>query len=403
MTEEQRPFRRVLIVADETAEWLIAGLRQLDRVALAVDEFAIENNEKAPVHVCIFWRPTLDQSQRWVPDHERLTRVAFATELDGEPYDVLLNTRLFIYRNGLRQFLEESSIQPENISREGEGEQVFWEKNYRQVAERPHFSAGAWEYVTDGEQIDGIERRFLRSSGKTQDGFVSRYLNRPISRAVTRLLLRFPTTPNAWTWGIFAIPIIATLVLLQGTYWSFFWGLLFYHVFSVLDGCDGEIARAKFLESERGRWLDDLFDVLSNILLVIGLGSGLFRQAVLAGHPGWLYLIEGIASAVLIIVNEFYLPAPKAESHPEAGPLKGSLYPRHRQLVQNSGILVLGERFASWLIQITKRDVAVLFFVFLAAIGRPALILHLLFSVAAASLVLWWRAHLAVGDLASDK
>lgn len=403
MTEEQRPFRRVLIAADETAEWLVAGLRQLDRVALAVDEFAIENNEKAPVHVCIFWRPTLDHTQRWVPDHERLTRVAFVTDLDGEPYDAVLNTRLFIYRNGLRQFLEESSTQSEIISQEEQAEEVFWEKNYRQVAERPHFSGDAWEYITDGEQIDGIERRFLRSSGKTQDGFVSRYLNRPISRAITRLLLRFPTTPNAWTWGIFVIPIIATFILLQGTYWSFFWGLLLYHVFSVLDGCDGEIARAKFLENERGRWLDDLFDVLSNILLVIGLGSGLFRQATLAGYPGWVYLIEGIAAAVLIIVNEFYLPRPKAESHPEAGSLKGSLYPRHRQLVQNSGILVFGERFASWLIQLTKRDVAVLFFVFLAAIGRPALILHLLFVVAAASLVLWWRAHLAVGDLASDK
>ena len=56
-----------------------------------------------------------------------------------------------------------------------------------------------WEYITDGNQIDEIEKRFLRGSGKSQDGFVSRYLNRPISRVVTRLLLRFPTTPNAWT------------------------------------------------------------------------------------------------------------------------------------------------------------------------------------------------------------
>ena len=34
-----------------------------------------------------------------------------------------------------------------------------------------------------GSQIDEIERKFLRGSGKSQDGFVSRYLNRPISRA----------------------------------------------------------------------------------------------------------------------------------------------------------------------------------------------------------------------------
>ena len=45
------------------------GLRQLDRLALSIDEFAVENKETAPVLVCIFWRPDLDQSQRWVPKH----------------------------------------------------------------------------------------------------------------------------------------------------------------------------------------------------------------------------------------------------------------------------------------------------------------------------------------------
>jgi CDP-L-myo-inositol myo-inositolphosphotransferase len=95
-------------------------------------------------------------------------------------------------------------------------------------------------------------------------------LNRPVSRLVTRLLLRFPTTPNGWTLLIFAIPIVASLILLHGTYWALLWGLVLFQIFSVLDGCDGEIARAKFLESERGRRLDDLFDILSNILLVVG-------------------------------------------------------------------------------------------------------------------------------------
>ena len=37
---EIQSFRRVLIVADESADWMVAGLRQLDRLALSVDEFA---------------------------------------------------------------------------------------------------------------------------------------------------------------------------------------------------------------------------------------------------------------------------------------------------------------------------------------------------------------------------
>ena len=61
--------------------------------------------------------------------------------------------------------------------------------------------------------------------------------------------------------------------------------------------------------------------------------------------------------------------------------LGGALYPRHRELVERSGMLFFGEKFASWLIQLTKRDVAMLFFVFLAALGHPAWILHLLLAV----------------------
>jgi CDP-L-myo-inositol myo-inositolphosphotransferase len=258
----------------------------------------------------------------------------------------------------------------------------------------PHFREGAWEYITDGNQIDEIEIRFLHGSGKSQDGYVSRYLNRPISRVMTRLLLRFPTTPNAWTLLIVPIPIVAALILLQGTYWSFLWGLVLFQVFSILDGCDGEIARAKFLESERGRRLDDLFDVLSNILLVAGLGAGLSRQASLGGRSGWFYLIEGGMAAALIGVNEYYLATRKPavdEGKPES--LGGVLYPRHRELVERSGLLLLGEKAASWLVQLTKRDVAVLFFVFLAAIGQSAWILHLLLAVTAASLILAWRAR----------
>jgi hypothetical protein len=378
-------FRRVLILADESADWIVAGLRQLDRLALSIDEFALENKETSPVFVFIFWKQVLDQSQRWTPTHERLTHVAFTTDLDEEPFDLILHTRLFLHRKAIRKLMETSASPPEIISQAGA---ESWANNFRAMESLP----GSWEYVTDGEQIDEIEKRFLRGSGKSQDGFVSRYLNRPISRVVTRLLLRFPTTPNAWTLWIFPLPVIASLVLGHGTYGSFVWALVLFQIFSILDGCDGEIARAKFMESERGRKLDALCDVLSNILLVLGLGFGL-RQA----HPdfGWFYLVEGIVAGVLIAINEWYLATrtPAATGEVQADSLGGALYPRHRDLVERSGLLRFGEKFASLMIQLTKRDVAVLFFVFLAAIGLPALILHLLLVVTSASLALALKAR----------
>jgi len=378
-------LRRVLILADESADWMVAGLRQLDRLVLSIDEFAVGNNERTPVLVCIFWRPDLDQVQRWVPTNPRLTKVSFTTQPDSEPYDLVLNTRLFLYRNAIRQLLAQAAPQPKQ-------ETLSWEGWLKAAQLLEPFHTGAWEQMASGEQIDDIERRFLRGSGKSQDGFVSRYLNRPISRAVTRLLLQFHATPNGWTWLIFPIPVLAALILSQGTYWSFVWGLVLFQVFSVLDGCDGEIARATFTESERGRRLDDLFDVLSNILLVLGLGAGLRY-----GHPrfGWILLVEGIIAAGLIALNEWILanPKPVAVTESKVDSLAGALYPRHRDLVARSGLLRFGEKFASLVIQLTKRDVAVLFFVFLAVIGLPALILHLVFVVTAVTLALALRAR----------
>jgi len=404
-------LRRVLIVADESAEWIVAGLRQLERLALAVDEFALENKETAPVLVCIFWRPGLDQTQRWVPKNEQLARVAFTTDLEAEPYDLVLNTRLFIYRKALRQLLSERRA-PAPPTSSGQAlleigevpkhvpptDEDSWQSYFRSAELAPHFREGVWEYITDGNQIDEIEIRFLRGSGKSQDGFASRYLNRPISRAVTRLLLRFPTTPNAWSVLIFAIPVVASLILLQGSYGSFVWGLVLFQLFSILDGCDGELARAKFMESARGRRLDDVFDVISNILLVVGLGLGLSRPANSTGQAVWFYAVEGLVAAVLIGANEFYLATRSSDAGKvKAVPLDGALYPRHRALVERSGLLVFGEKFASVLIQFTKHDVAILFFVFLAVIGSPEWILHLLLAVTIVSLALALRSRAQPG------
>jgi phosphatidylglycerophosphate synthase len=376
---------RVLILADESADWRVAGLRQLDRIALAIDEFAIDNKETAPLLVCIFWRPDLHQSQRWIPANPRLTKLAFTNEPDRKPYDLVLSTRVFLYRKAIAKFSADA-IRPA-IPDSGS-----WQDYFDAVQTREPSRSGVWDYIARGDQIDEIERRFLRGSGKSQDGLVSRYLNRPISRAITRLVLRFPASANAWTWLIFPIPVAAAFLLARGTYSSLVWGLILFQIFSVLDGCDGEIARAKFMESDSGRRLDDLFDVLSNILLALGLAFGL-RHA----HQrfGALYLAEGISTAGLIAISEWLLArGTRTAIVPSPNLLGGALYPRHRALIERSGILRFGEKFASLLVQLTKRDVAVLFFVLLAAVGWPSAILHLLFIVAAVTLGFTFKARL---------
>src|SRR5437016_8351253 len=110
---------------------------------------------------------------------------------------------------------------------------------------------------------------------KPQDGFVSRFLNRPVSRRITRVLLKFPIHPNSWTIAIFVLPLIASVFLVRGNYLSVVIGAAIFQAFSILDGCDGVIARAKSLESRFEERLAILCVFLASLLYVLALGWGL--------------------------------------------------------------------------------------------------------------------------------
>ena len=211
---------------------------------------------------------------------------------------------------------------------------------------------------------------------KPQDGFVSRFLNRPISRRITRFLVKFPIHPNAWSISIFVLPLIACVFLVRGNYVSIVIGAAIFQAFSVLDGCDGEIARAKNLESKFGERLDYFCDFVASLLYVLALGLGLHRSS------------EGIVCAVLITANEVLLRAGKSQTAVAPSTFHESFYARHRGMIGHSGLLNLGERFVWWLFQLTKRDMALVVFLMLALLGLSQWILHLWVTVAAVSVVL---------------
>ena len=211
---------------------------------------------------------------------------------------------------------------------------------------------------------------------KPQDGFVSQFLNRPISRRLTRFLVKFPIHPNAWTISIFVLPLIACVFLVRGDYISIVIGAAIFQAFSILDGCDGEIARAKNLESKFGERLDYFCDFVASLLYVLALGLGLHRSS------------EGIVCAVLITANEVVLRAGKSQTAVAPSTFHESFYARHRGMIGHSGLLNLGERFVWWLFQLTKRDMALVVFLILALLGVAQWILHLWVTVAGVSLVL---------------
>ena len=360
--------RRVVVLADESAFWKIAGLRQLERVALEATM-----HDRA-TELCILWRPDLPPEQRFRPQHPRLSHVEITTTPPASG-DLLLSTHLFLDRSTVPSQLPASLKPGHDFQREfaelADEVRTTWQS--AQPNDR-------WEYLENYAQRNGCEKRFLRGRGKSQDGLVSRFINRPISRSISRLLLKTPITPSAWTLAIFALPLMGAAFLARGDYVCVLAGLLVFQIYSILDGCDGEIARAKYLESQRGRQLDGWCDILGNLLLAVSLGYGLSLQP----ENGEFYFIEGIIVAILIVMNELLLSIPT----PIADRSDSPLYARHQGMVQHSGLLFFGERFVWWLMQLTKHDVALLAFLLLAIVNQAASILHLLGIVAAISTLL---------------
>lgn len=371
--------RRVVILADESAHWKIAGMRQLERVALE----ATMPNET--MELCILWRPGFPPEQRFRPQHPRLSHLEITTELPAS-VDLLLSTHLFLHRNIVPSQLPATAPKPHDLQRSftelSAAVRAGWQKADPNEG---------WEYLENPAQIDACEIHFLRENGKSQDGLISRFINRPISRAISRVLLKTPITPTAWTLLIFVLPFVGAVFLSRGDYLSIVAGLSFFQIYSILDGCDGEIARAKYLESVRGRQLDTWCDVLGNLFMALALGYGLSRQPAF----GSFYLAEGSVVAALIATNEMILGLSRTNADRRLTARIGdAVYPRHQQTVEQSGLLFFGERFAWWLIQLTKRDVAILGFLFLALAGQPGWILHLLGAVAAISSLLAVKARL---------
>jgi phosphatidylglycerophosphate synthase len=132
--------------------------------------------------------------------------------------------------------------------------------------------------VTDEDSRRGAEDAIFAELLRGDLGLVARYLNKPVSFRITRYLLcRLPFTPNQVTLGAAAVGLCGCALIASGQRWLVVLGFLLAHFQSVLDGCDGELARVRFQQSAIGEWLDTIVDDGLNLFLVASIGVGLGR------------------------------------------------------------------------------------------------------------------------------
>jgi choline kinase/phosphatidylglycerophosphate synthase len=114
---------------------------------------------------------------------------------------------------------------------------------------------------------------------KPLDGPVSRLVNRRFSRPISLVVLRAGVSPGAATVATFLFALAAAAVLALGAVWpaALVLGGILVQLASILDGVDGEIARASLRTSPFGGFLDSVLDRAADaaVLAALAVAAGL--------------------------------------------------------------------------------------------------------------------------------
>ena len=165
---------------------------------------------------------------------------------------------------------------------------------------RARFHEAPWPVHRDGRfplagrgDVARAETWLLKSLIKSSEGFMSRHVERRISLALTRRLVATEITPNAMTVLSVGIGLAGAPCFLSADPLVQLTGALLFLTHSILDGCDGELARLKFLESRSGALLDFWGDNLVHVAVFLSMAIG-WSKSVAAAWPLW---IGGVAIA----------------------------------------------------------------------------------------------------------
>jgi phosphatidylglycerophosphate synthase len=136
--------------------------------------------------------------------------------------------------------------------------------------------------VETSTDVRVAERRLMRTLVKDTDGFMARHLERPVSLQISRRLARTAITPNQMSMISMVVGICGGPFFLSAQPSLQTIGALMFLAHSILDGCDGELARLKFQESRWGGVLDFWGDNVVHIVIFGCMALGWSRSAAAA-------------------------------------------------------------------------------------------------------------------------
>ncbi len=207
----------------------------------------------------------------------------------------------------------------------------------------------AWLDIDTSQAYREATRRLRHSLAKgREDGYISTYVNRPISTRLSAWLATTPITPNQITVISFLVSLIGAACLALGesvaTVLTVL-GALLVQGSSIVDGCDGEVARLKHLASARGAWLDTLLDRYSDMAVTLAITFACASQQ--AGGSGWIWAGGFVAGTGFLLTSyatkEFML----CHGHPYPDHILLRLKKRDLRLFVICAGALLGHAFAA--------------------------------------------------------
>lgn len=191
-----------------------------------------------------------------------------------------------------------------------------------------------WQSVRSDQERILAEKKLDRWLVKPTDGMYAR-LNRKISVPISRQLIKLPVTANMVSLFTLGVGFISAVFFALGGYWSTLLGALLCLFASILDGCDGEVARLKLLESDFGCWLETVCDYVFYFFLLTGMAIGQWRSSGSVAYlvHGGLLLLGAVASFLAVGWQRHRLAAGRPEqllkiwhSHADSRPSNRLLY-----------------------------------------------------------------------------
>jgi phosphatidylglycerophosphate synthase len=133
------------------------------------------------------------------------------------------------------------------------------------------------------------EWALVRRMNKSFEGPVDALVNWRFSMRITRVLARrsLALTPNHVTIAAILVGLTAAALASRGSYLSVALAGVLLELNSILDSCDGELARLRYQYSKLGQWLDNLSDDIVDNAFIAAIGYGL----------GGVWLPLGVAAA----------------------------------------------------------------------------------------------------------